>query len=140
MAGAGDAGDQRGKDQGRDDHLDQAQEELAERPEVDGPVGVEVADEPADDDPYGQTDEDLLCKADPGGAGSQTKAGPCGVLILPSGEAGRRQGRILRYSALGLHGSRPALTLGALGVRFCISTFGGQINDGCASRMLKYKI
>ncbi len=64
MAGAGDAGDQRGKDQGRDDHLDQAQEELAERPEVDGPVGVEVADEPADDDPDGETDEDLLSQSD----------------------------------------------------------------------------
>ena len=60
VAGAGDAGDQRREDQRRDDHLDQAEEQLAERPEVDRPFGVERVHDRADDDAEHQTDEDLL--------------------------------------------------------------------------------
>ncbi len=60
VPGAGDARDQRREDQRRDDHLDQAQEELAERTEVDGGGGVVLADEPAGDDAEREPDEDLL--------------------------------------------------------------------------------
>ena len=47
VAGAGDAGDERREDQGGDDHLDHPEEELAEGPEVDRPLGMEPADDPA---------------------------------------------------------------------------------------------
>ena len=71
VAGAGDAGDQRREDQRRDDHLDQAQEELAEGPEVGGRRGVVLADDPADDDADRQADENLL--------GERQAAAPCPI-------------------------------------------------------------
>ena len=60
VARAGDAGDQRREDQRRDDHLDQAQEELAERPEVERPGRVVRLDQGTGDDAECQADEDLL--------------------------------------------------------------------------------
>ena len=55
VAGAGDADDQRGEQQRRDDHLDHPQERVGERLHRDAKAGPEVADDDADD----ETDEDL---------------------------------------------------------------------------------
>ena len=64
VPGAGDAGDQRREDQRRDDHLDQPQEELAERPEVDGAFGMGRIDDGAGDDAEHEADENLLRERD----------------------------------------------------------------------------
>ena len=48
------------EDQRRNDHLDQPQEELAERVEVLRPLGMRPADEPAGSDPEDQSNDDLL--------------------------------------------------------------------------------
>ena len=57
VPGAGDAGDERREDQRRDDHLDHAQEDLAEGTEVERRGGVELADQPAGDDTEREADE-----------------------------------------------------------------------------------
>ena len=58
------AGDQGREDQRRDDHLDQAQEQLAERPDVLRPRRIDVVDVGAKRNPDRQTDEDLLGQPD----------------------------------------------------------------------------
>src|SRR4029079_14523273 len=52
------------EDQGRDDHLDQAEEQLAEQPDVIGPRGIDFVDVCAQRDAQRQTDEDLLRQPD----------------------------------------------------------------------------
>ncbi len=58
------ARDQRGENQGRDDHLDHPQEQLAERPGVGRPFRVDVIDDRANCDADGQPNEDLMGQAD----------------------------------------------------------------------------
>ena len=92
VAGAGDAGDERREDQRGDDHLDHPEEELAEGAEVDRPLGMEAADQPACDDAEGQSDEDLLCE---GNAATRRCSHPPGILarLLAS--------QVLGFSVLG---------------------------------------
>ena len=61
---ARDTRDQRRKDQRGDDHLDHPQEQLAERPEIDGCRGVVLADDPAGQDAECEAYEDLLGEGD----------------------------------------------------------------------------
>jgi hypothetical protein len=60
VASPGDARDQCRKDKRRDDHLDQPQEQLAERTEVNRGLGIGVIDDRSDDDADGKADEDLM--------------------------------------------------------------------------------
>jgi hypothetical protein len=60
VASTGDPRDQGREDQGRDDHLDQAQEQLAEGAKVRCERRVVLADQPPSDNANGQPDENLL--------------------------------------------------------------------------------
>ena len=75
VAGARDPGDQRREDQRRDDHLDQAQEQLAERPEVGAPRRIDLLDDGADDDAEGEADENLLGEGQSPASGDRGRSG-----------------------------------------------------------------
>jgi hypothetical protein len=60
VPGAGNSCDQRREDQRRDDHLDQAQEDLTEGAEIDGRGRVVLAHQVAGNDADREPDEDLL--------------------------------------------------------------------------------
>src|SRR5207237_6030787 len=60
VAGTGDADDERGEDQRRNDGLDEVQEEDGERPDGDAPLRRDSAEDHAED----QADEDLRRERD----------------------------------------------------------------------------